>query len=286
ASAADWPYAAYLAMREHARIPIEASLVDGARYTASPNASSVDTGEPVRMTFVGGGYLTGFGAPPLHGRVLQPVDDLPGAPPAVVASYGFWSRRLAADPTIIGRQIWLNGVAVTVVGVTARSFTGFSDQPPSFWAPLASYPALYSGSPLTRTSRVEVRVYGRVPPGATRTQAEAEIGAVAAATATPDPQIGPITGVRLDPAGSRFSGSEGAVLVAVVTLVLTLVGLVVLLACVNVANLQLASALGRQREIGVRLALGAARGRIIRQLVTESLALGIGAGAIALLLPI
>ena len=284
--ATEWPYAEYLTMREHARMPIEASLVDGARYTASPNASSVDTGEPVRMTFVGGGYLTGFGAPPLHGRVLQPVDDLPGAPPAVVASYGFWSRRLAADPTIIGRQIWLNGVAVTVVGVTARSFTGFSDQPPSFWAPLASYPALYSGSPLTRTSRVEVRVYGRVPPGATRTQAEAELGAVAAATATPDPQIGPITGVRLDPAGSRFSGSEGAVLVAVVTLVLTLVGLVVLLACVNVANLQLASALGRQREIGVRLALGAARGRIIRQLVTESLALGIGAGAIALLLTI
>jgi predicted permease len=284
--ATEWPYTDYLSLREHAKMPVEASLADGARMTTAPAAASADAGEPVRMSFVGEGYLRGFGARTLHGRVLQPIDDQPGAPPVVVASYGFWSHRLGADPSIVGRSIWLNGVAVTVVGVAARSFTGFADQPPSFWAPLASYPALYSGAPLTRTSRLEVRVYGRVPPGATRAQAESELGAVAAAAATPDAQIGPVTGVRLDPAGSRFSGSDGAVLAVVVTLVLTLVGLVVLLACVNVANLQLASAFARRREIGVRLALGAARGRIIRQLVTESLALGVAAGAIALLLTI
>jgi predicted permease len=292
--ATSWSYADYVTLREHARMPVEASLGDGARFTISPapgrassgEGASDDGGERVRMSFVGEGYLRIFGVRPVHGRILQPMDDALGAPAVVVASYGFWSRRLGADPSLVGRRIWLNGVPATIVGVAPRSFTGIADQPPAFWAPFASYHVLYSGSPLTRTSAVEVNVYGRVPPGATRTQAEAELGAVAAAAATPVPGAGLTAGVRLDPAGSRFSGSEGAVLVLVVTFVLTLVGLVVLLACVNVANLQMASALARRREIGVRLALGAARARIIRQLVTESLALGLAAGAIALLLTV
>ena len=232
---------------------------------------------------MGEGYLREFGARPLHGRILQPMDDVQ-ALPVVVASYGFWTRRLAADPSIVGRQIWLNGVPTTVVGVAPRSFTGFSNQPPAFWAPLASYQSFYRGSPLTRTSQVQVNVYGRIPAGTTRAQAEAALGAAAAAATAPAPELGPISGVRLDPAGSRFNGSQGAVLLLVVTMVLTLVGLVVLLACVNVANLQMASAIARRREIGLRLALGAARARIVRQLVTESLALGLAAGAVALLL--
>ena len=287
--ATHWPYADYVTLRENARMPVEALLGDGARFTTSPPLGSDDNGEFVRLSFVGEGYLRGFGARPLYGRILQPADDVSGAPAVVVASYGFWARRLAADPSIVGRQIWLNGVPAIVVGVAARSFIGIANEPPAFWAPFASYQSLYSGSPLTttsRTSRVQVAVYGRIPPGATRTQAEAELGAVATAAVTPDAEIGPITGVWVDPAGSRFSGSQGPVAVVVVTVVLTLVGLVVLLACVNVANLQLASALARRREIGVRLALGAARARIIRQLVTESLALGLVAGAIAFFLTI
>jgi predicted permease len=266
-----------------------------ARVHASPRlgaealakaAPSDDAGERVRIAFVDEGYLREFGARPLRGRILQPLDDEPGAPPVVVASHGFWSRRLAADPSVVGRQVWINGVPATIVGVAPRSFTGLSGEPPAFWAPFGSYHAFYSGSPLTRTSRVAVNVYGRVPPGATRAQAEAELGAAAVAAATPEPGGGETAGVRLDPAGSRFSGADGAMLVLVVTLVLALVGLVVLLACVNVANLQLASAIARRREIGLRLALGAARARIVRQLVTESLALGLAAGAIALLLTI
>ena len=289
-----WPYADYVTLREHARMPVEASLRDDARFATSPapgprreaGARSDEAGERVQMTFVDEGYLRVFGARPLQGRILQPMDDAPGAPPVVVASYGFWLRRLAADPQAVGRQIWLNGVPTTIVGIAPRSFTGITDQPPAFWAPFASYHVLYSGSPLTRTSPVEVNVYGRIPPGATRAQAEAELGAVAAAAATPAPGAGLTAGVRLDPAGSPATRVEGggAILALVLTIVMIVLGLVVLLACVNVANLQLASAIARRREIGVRLALGAARGRIIRQLVTESLALGLAAGAIALLL--
>jgi macrolide transport system ATP-binding/permease protein len=284
--ATSWSYGDYVTLRESARMPVEASLSDGARFTTTLATPSDDAGERVRMSFVGEGYLRVFGARALYGRILQPVDDSVGAPAVVVASYGFWSRRLSADPSVVGRQIWLNGVPATIVGIAPRSFTGIADQPPAFWAPFASYHVLYPGLPLTRTSTVGVNLYGRIPPGATRTQAEAALGALAAAVVKPDPNAGATTGVRLDPAGSRFSGSEGAVLLLVVTVVLILVGLVVLLACVNVANLQLASAIARQREIGVRLALGAARARIIRQLVTESLALGLVAGAIAFFLTI
>ena len=277
-----WRYSDYLTLREHARMPLEATLRDQARFSAV--AGPADAGASVSISFSGEGYLRVFGARPLHGRMLQPADDVPGAPAVAVVSYGFWSRTLAADPGIVGRQIWLNGAPVTIVGVAAREFTGFSDQPPALWAPFASYEVMYGGSPLTRTSTVGVDVRGRIPPGETRAQAEADLSAVAAAAATPDPGVGVTTGVRLDPAGSRFSEPDSGMLVLVVTIVLVILGLVVLLACVNVANLQLASATARRREIGVRLALGAPRGRIIRQLLTESLALGVAAGLIALTL--
>lgn len=283
-TATSWPYADYVTLREHARMPIEASLRDRARFSQAPTAAADDSGERVPVTFVGEGYLREFGARPLHGRILQPADDAPGAPPVVVASYGFWARRLGADPSVIGRQVWFNGVAATVVGVTPRPFTGVSLEPPAFWAPLSSYHVLYSGSPLTRTSPVQVDVVGRIPSGMTRTQAEAELGAVAAAAGRTEPNVGLTVGVRLKAAGRQFEST--GILALILTIVFTVVGLVVLLACVNVANLQMASAIARRREIGVRLALGAARMRIVRQLVTESLALGLAAGGIALMLTI
>ena len=284
--ASSWPYADYLVLREHARMPIEASFGDAARFSASPTTPTDDAGQRVQMSFVGEGYLREFGARPLFGRILQPMDDAAGAPAVVVASHGFWLRRLGADPSIIGRQIWLNGVAATVVGVAPRSFTGLSDQVPAFWAPFASYRPLYNGSSDTGGLRVNVDVYGRMPAATTRAQAEAALGASVATAAIPGAGGTVATGVRVDPAGSRFGGPDGATLMMIVTIVLALVGLVLLLACVNVANLQLASAIARRREIGVRLALGAARTRIVRQLVTESLALGLVAGALALLLTI
>lgn len=280
-----WPYADYVALRENARMPIAAAFRDDARFSVTRPAAA-DAGERVPLSFVDEGYLRVFGAGPLFGRMLQPLDDMPGAPAVAVASYGFWARQLARDPAAVGRPIWLNGAPVTIVGVAPREFTGFGDQPPAVWAPFASYAALYRGTPLTRTSLVNVDIVGRIPTAQTRAQAEASLGGVAAALPISDVGFGPTTGVRLDLAGSRFQGPDKALMGLAVTIVLTILGLVVLLACANVANLQLASAISRRREIGVRLALGAARGRVMRQLVTESLALGLAAGAIGFLLAI
>jgi predicted permease len=278
-----WNYGDYLTLREHAPSPIEATLRDAARFSAAPAAVTDDTAPSVSMAFVGGDYQRTFGARLLHGRILSASDDSIGAPPVVVASYGFWARRLGADPAVVGRQLWLNGVPVTVVGVTARSFTGLGEQPPAFWAPFASYHVLYSGTAITRTSVVSVNVYGRMLPGHSLDQTQAQLSLVAAAASPGGPEQ--TTGVRLVSASSRFSeGPDSRTPKIIVTIVMTVVGLVVLLACVNVANLLLAGAAARQREIGVRLALGASRRRIIRQLVTESLALGLVAGAIALVL--
>jgi predicted permease len=278
-----WPYADYLTLRENARMPLEATLRDQSRFSVG-RPSSPDAGETVPVTFAGEGYLRVFGVGALFGRMLQPIDDTAGAPAVAVASYGFWAKQLARDPAIVGRSIWLNGAPVTIVGVTRREFTGFGDQPPALWTPFAAHSALYRGSPLTRTAVVQVDIVGRIPPGQTREQAEAALSAVAAAVPTSDVGFGRTTGVRLDPAGSRFQGPDSAMMALAVTIVLAILGLVVLLACVNVANLQLASAIARRREIGLRLALGARRGRVIRQLVTESLALGLAAGLIAFFL--
>jgi predicted permease len=280
-----WSYGEYLAVRDRSRLTaLEAVFGDSARFSATPPAD--DDQQSVSMTFVGGGYLATFGARPAYGRILAPADDAIGAPPVAVVSHGFWTRRLGADPTIVGRLVWLNGVPVTVVGVAPRSFTGITDNPPAFWAPFASYHVLYSGSPLTGTSRAIVNVLGRISKGATLAQAEAELGSAAVALGWEHEEYA-TTGVRLESARSRFGRASEARLVAlVVTIVLTVVGLVVLLACVNVANLQLASAIARQREIGVRLALGATRARLVRQLVTESVALGLAAGVIGLLVTV
>ena len=282
-----WSYAEFLALREMSRdAKIEATTIIGGSLLFSTTAPTVDRDDSrrVRAGVVTGGYMTTFGARPLHGRVLLPGDDVTGAPPVAVAGYTFWTRRLDSDPAVVGRVVWVHGKPVTIVGVTERRFTGITDEPPALWMSFAGTQALgYGDVPASRTSRTPVAVVARMAGGATIAQAEGQLGAMAATLGGESVDPYRATGVKLVPASQR-SGQKGVALI--VALIFTAVGLVVLLACVNVANLQLASAFARQREIGVRLALGASKARIVRQLVTESIALGWAAGGMGLALAI
>jgi predicted permease len=277
-----WSYAEFLALREMSReTTIEATTIIGWSILFSPTAPTLlrDDSQRVRTGVVSGGYMATFGARPLHGRILLPSDDAPGAQPVAVAGYTFWTRRLDSDPSIVGRTVWLNGKPVTVVGVAERRFTGITDEPPALWLSFASDRALDESEPLSRSNYTTIAVVARLSGRATIAQAEGQLTALAAALGRESTDQYRTTGAKLLSANER-PGKKGLALV--VGLLLTAVGLVVLLACVNVANLQLASAFARQREIGVRLALGASKGRIVRQLVTESIVLGWAAGAMGL----
>jgi predicted permease len=278
-----WPYSEFLALREMSReVRIEATTIVPEMLMFSTTAPTVDRDDSrrVRAGVVSGGYMTTFGARPLHGRVLLPDDDVTGAQLVAVAGYTFWDRLLDADPSVVGRVVWVNGKPVTIVGVAERRFTGVTDEPPALWMSFAGTHALgYGYVPSSRTSRTSVAVVARMAPGSTIVQSEGQVAAMAATLGSAAADQYRTTGAKLVPASER-PGQKGTALI--VALIVSAMGLVVLLACVNVANLQLASAFARQREIGVRLALGASKARIVRQLITESIALGWVAGAIGL----
>ena len=294
-----WRYGDYLLLRDGARSArLEASLRGGASISTTPGT---DVAETASLLFVSGGYLSALSHRTFLGRPLTAADDVQGAPPVAVVSYVSWSRRLGPATTIIGQPIWLNGTPFTVVGVSPRGFSGTADTPPEVWVPLANYHTVYGGPPLDRLSSTTVDIIGRVTKGYPNAQAEAELSAVAVSSAVgrQEPEAGVespaarqgerdqarapaedvLTGVRFDPIAGRRVGKNASAAALIVVIVMTAIGLVLLLACVNVANLLLASAISRQREIGVRLALGASRGRIGRQLLTESLSLGLVGGA-------
>ena len=284
-----WPYHAFLDMRERARhARLEAFVRDGVRLSTSSaeTPSHVDA-----LLLVSGGYLPTLGAHAILGRTLQPGDDAPGAAPVAVLNHRTWAMRLHGDPQIVGKTIWLSGTPVTVVGVLESSFTGPVDNPPAVWAPFGSYAAIFRDHPLEPTSDMRVAVVARVEAPADRAGVTSELSAIAGSLgnlglqsdqgATPPP-----TGVRLDGVASPMDGPDATDMLAVVGVTLAIVGLVIALACANVANLLLASAASRAREIGVRLALGASRGRILRQLLSESLTIACVAGAGGLLLSI
>ena len=242
--------------------------------------------EILTPSFVSGNYFDVLGVPAALGRALRPSDDLAGAPIVGVLSDDWFHARFAGDPSVVGATIWISGEPVTVVGVAPPGFRGTSLYgSPRFFVPLASMPRLRTGffsRPELYRDRdfMFLSVTGRLQPGVTPQQAASAMASLLGAAHPPRPGARPEP-VVLAPLAQRALGGDNAAGVrSFVWLLLGVVGTTLLIGCANLANLLLARAASRRREITVRLALGASRGRILRQLLVESLLLaGLGAAA-------
>ena len=272
-ASAYWSFAEYLATQPRVRSVTLEPMLDAHIATADNVAGSLDIGF-ARFGLVSGTFFTTFGATARLGRLIGPADDDPGVPLVAVVNYYFWHRWLGGDPGIIGRTIRLGKTPVRVVGVAARWFTGPEWQARDFWLPMMAASAAWPKyGPLHASSTAQVQVAGRLMPGRTIDNVRAEVSTIlrstsAAGAATTLP---PATGVDLDHVPNREVGVTPGIVLGAIALVLTLASL-------NVANLLLASGAGRRREMAVLLAMGATRGRLARQLLTESLTLALLAG--------
>ncbi len=247
------------------------SFDDVAAYAYwSANFTGGDVPERVQAYRVTANTFSLLDVPPLIGRTLTPRDGMPGAPNVVIISHGLWERRFGAERSVVGRPVQIDGQPYTVVGVMPGAF-----EYPVFnfkgdlWAPMQ----VDASAPLAdRDSSGSVVVVARVRNGIAYATAQAEVDTIMRRLEADHPQTNRGTGARLIELGKLDDEEAGPA----VWILLATVGAVLLLACANVANLLLARGVARQRELAVRAALGAGRPRVIRQLLVESLLLGLG----------
>jgi predicted permease len=225
---------------------------------------------------------------PAMGRGFLPDEDKTvGANPVVVLSHSFWQRRLGSDASIVGKTVQLNNRAYQVIGVAPEKFVGTKFALAlDFWVPISMSEELRRNPGILNERGAHwMNVIGRLKPGVSIAQASAEMTAIAARLnqAYPDNRANTTTAKVMTEMDGRFE-DDAVVLKSAGAIAMAIVGLILLIACANVANLMLARAAARRKEIGIRLALGANRARLIRQLLTESVLLSLIGGALGLLL--
>jgi predicted permease len=246
-----------------------------------------ETTEPVFGLVVSGNYFDVLGVKAAMGRTFMPHEDkTPGAHPVAVLSHGLWQRSFGGDPNLVGKTISLNRHDFTVVGIVPEGFTGTDLGPgPDLWVPMMMHNQTQPGFDWYDTRRgLFLNLVGRLNPGVSASQAQASLKIFAGQLAQSYPRdnegrsakVIPLLQARIDPDGSGQLLLASGVMMAVVALVL-------LIACANIANLLLARASARRKEIAMRLALGAGRARLIRQLLTESLVLSSVGGVVGFL---
>jgi predicted permease len=290
-------YPFYEVVRDHSQsfsgVIAGGSVGDGRLMVKEPGGGTV---EPVQQQRVSGNFFSVLGAGAVVGRALSEADDNPAsAQPGAVISYEFWRRRFGLDPGVVGRQVTVNDTALTIVGVAPPGFFGFEvGKKPDIWWPIKAANDETSRQMLSQNNFWWLLMFGRLRPGVSMAQARAEVDLI---FRLQQEKIAGAIGANWTPTERRRhfehrmaleSGSAGVTWLRrqfqrpLLILMIT-VALVLLIACVNIANLLLARAATRRKEIAVRLAVGAGRFRLIRQLLTESVLLAALGGVAGLL---
>lgn len=258
-----------------------------AMYHIAPVNVSREGGENTRFWGyeVTGNYFDLLGVRAVRGRLLRPEDDAGmGAHPVAVLTYNCWQTRFGADPDIAGKKVKIDGLDYTIVGVAPPSFVGteliFT---PELFVPVAMEKQVEGSDWVHDRHAQQAWAIGRLKPGVSMKAAEADINSIAAQLGREHPEADAGMTVRLSPPGMAGTFLRGAIN-GFSAVLLVVAGMVLLTACVNIAGLLLARASDRRKETAIRVALGASRGQLVRQLLTESLVMSMAGGAAGILL--